>query len=368
MITTGGTGGHIYPGVAVAHKLQAAGWQVFWLGTENGMEARIVPNENIEFESISFDGIRGKGLRTMIFGSFELLRALWQSMNIIKRRRPDVVIGFGGFASFPGAFAAVAKNVPLVIHEANAVPGLANRILRYGADKVLVGFRGVFREGKGHDVIWSGNPVREEMLRQPPPDDRFLKRAGTLQLLVVGGSLGAQAINKIVPAALKSLPEDKRPRVVHQVGKNHLDAVQKIYAEHQIDAVCVPFIDEMGRAYSEADIVICRGGAMTIAELTAVGVGALIVPLASAIADEQSANAEALTRIQAADKISQKDLTADVLAKWLMGMTRERALAMANAAYALRRENAAEDAMKVCMGLGSAFRRKRLSKGTLNEA
>lgn len=368
MITTGGTGGHVFPGIAVARALRARGWRVLWLGAEAGMEARLVPEAGIAFESIRFGGVRGKGIRTMIFGSLELLRAFWQSRKILKQYRPDVVIGFGGFASFPGALMAVAGRIPMAIHEANAVPGLANRILRHGADRVFVGFPDVFGAGALPNVVWSGNPVRDEMLRQLPPRERFASRTGPLRILVVGGSLGARAINECIPAMLAMLPEGERPRVTHQTGEKQIDHVRSLYARYQVGATFMPFIDEMGNAYAEADVVICRGGAMTVAELAAVGVGALIVPFAGAIADEQSANANMLVEKGAAVKMDQNELTPKTLAMWLAGMNRARALAMAENAYQLRKENAAETVAQVCAELGNAYRAKQSSKGILDEA
>ncbi|MDR2173518.1 MAG: undecaprenyldiphospho-muramoylpentapeptide beta-N-acetylglucosaminyltransferase [Burkholderiales bacterium] len=359
MITTGGTGGHVFPGVAVARRLQAYGWDVFWLGTQEGMEATRVPQEGIDFESVSFRGVRGKGLKTLLLGPWALLMACHQSRAILRRRQPDVAMGFGGFASFPGAFTAVASGLPLVLHEANAAPGLANRILSYGADKILAGFPGVFGAGRKANVEWSGNPVRDDMAQQAPPSERFADRQGELRLLVVGGSLGAQALNVCVPMALAQLPVEQRPRVVHQAGARHIETLRAAYAQHGVEAECVPFIEEMAQAYADADFVICRGGAMTVAELATVGVGALVVPLPGAIADEQSANAQLLVDAGAAVKITQDVLTPAVLAETLCALTREKALAMAEAAFALRKTDAAETVAQACMVLGSAYRNKQ---------
>jgi UDP-N-acetylglucosamine--N-acetylmuramyl-(pentapeptide) pyrophosphoryl-undecaprenol N-acetylglucosamine transferase len=206
MITTGGTGGHVFPGLAVAGKLVARGWRVFWLGTRDGLEARLVPQHGIDFESVTFGGIRGKGLRQFVVGPFALLAALWQSVRIIRRRAPDVVLGFGGFASFPGALAGIACAKPLVLHDANAIAGLANRVLAYGADRILSGFPGTFRGRRAAKAEWVGNPLRDAIAALPPPEQRFAGRSGPLALLVVGGSLGAAALNECVPAALALLP------------------------------------------------------------------------------------------------------------------------------------------------------------------
>ncbi|MCL2871555.1 MAG: undecaprenyldiphospho-muramoylpentapeptide beta-N-acetylglucosaminyltransferase [Betaproteobacteria bacterium] len=358
MITTGGTGGHIFPGVAVARHLLAYGWDVFWLGTREGMEATLVQQEGIDFEGVSFRGVRGKGLKTLLLGPWALALASRQSRSILRQRQPDVVIGFGGFASFPGALMAVASGLPLVIHEANAVPGLANRVLRYGADQILVGFPDVFGVGHKKNVAWIGNPIRDEMAQQPSPSKRFAERQGALRLLVVGGSLGAQALNVCVPAALARLPVERRPRVVHQAGVRHIDALRVAYAQHGVEAECVPFIEEMAQAYADADFVICRGGALTVAELAAVGVGALIVPLPGAIADEQSANAQMLVDAGAAVKKAQEALTPEFLAEMLGLLTREKAQAMAEEAFALRKTDAAAAAAHACMALGLAYQNK----------
>src|SRR6476661_8151287 len=218
MIATGGSGGHAFPGLAVAARLLAKGWHVFWLGTRDGIESRLVPQHGIDYESIRFAGVRGKGFKRLLLGPFALLSAFWQSLGIIRRRSPDVVLGLGGFVSFPGALMAVACNRPLLIHDANAVAGLANRILAYGADRILLGFPGALGNKHAGKVEWVGNPLRAEIVAVPPPEQRFARRYGTLSLLVVGGSLGATALNERVPAALALLDRDSRPNVVHQAG------------------------------------------------------------------------------------------------------------------------------------------------------
>jgi UDP-N-acetylglucosamine--N-acetylmuramyl-(pentapeptide) pyrophosphoryl-undecaprenol N-acetylglucosamine transferase len=356
MITTGGTGGHVFPGLAVAAKLVARGWRVFWLGTKDGMEAKLVPQHGVDFEAMSFGGIRGKGWRQFLFGPLALLAACWQSVKIIRRRAPDVVLGFGGFASFPGALMGVACAKPLVLHEANAVAGLANRVLAHGADRILLGFPGALRGRHAAKIEWVGNPLREAMLGVPPPDRRFAGRAGPLALLVVGGSLGAVGLNERVPAALSLLPQEERPRVLHQAGTRHIDALRAAYAKMGVAAECLPFIDDMAARYADADLVLCRGGAMTVAELAAVGVAAIIVPLPGAIADEQSANAKFLVDAGGAVAIAQPDLTPQRLAERLGAFTRERLLAMAVAARKVGRLDAADRVADVCIALGTAGR------------
>ena len=352
MITTGGTGGHIFPGLAVAAKLVARGLSVFWLGTREGLEAKLVPEHGVDFEGVSFRGVRGKGLRTLLLGPYALLAACIDSVSIMRRRRPSVVLGFGGFASFPGALMGVASGRPLVLHDANAVAGLANRILAYGADRVLLGFPNAFAGRHAKKSTWVGNPLRDSIAQLPPPDERFDDRTGPLRLLVVGGSLGAQALNERVPAALARIREAVRPKVVHQSGAKHLDALRAAYRDANVDAECVAFIDDMAARYAWADIVVCRGGAITIAELAAIGLGAIVVPLPGAIADEQTANADFLASAGAGYRIGQRELTPERLASLLESMTRAQAHAMANAARNVGRRDAADRVADVCIELG----------------
>jgi UDP-N-acetylglucosamine--N-acetylmuramyl-(pentapeptide) pyrophosphoryl-undecaprenol N-acetylglucosamine transferase len=353
MITTGGTGGHIFPGLAVAAKLVARGWRVFWLGTREGMEAKLVPQHGVAFEGVAFGGVRGKGLRQLVLGPFTLARACWQSRGIIRRRAPDVVLGFGGFASFPGALMGVAAAKPLVLHEQNAVAGLANRVLAYGADRILTGFPGAFAGRSPGKVDWVGNPVRDAFAGVAAPEARFAGRSGPLALLVVGGSLGAAGLNERVPKALARIPRALRPRVVHQAGERHVDALRAAYREAGVDAECIAFIDDIAARYAEADLVVCRGGATTVAELAAVGVGAIIVPLPGAIADEQSANARFLVDAGAATMMPQPELTPEALAARIAACTRESLLAMAIAARKVARPDAAERVADACIALGT---------------
>jgi UDP-N-acetylglucosamine--N-acetylmuramyl-(pentapeptide) pyrophosphoryl-undecaprenol N-acetylglucosamine transferase len=353
MIAAGGTGGHVFPGLAVAATLVARGWRVFWLGTKDGMEAKLVPRHGVEFEGVSFGGIRGKGLRQLVFGPLALLAACWQSLRIIRRRRPDVVLGLGGFASFPGALMGVACAKPLVLHESNAVAGLANRVLAYGADRILLGFPDALAGRHVAKSEWVGNPLRAAIGRVPPPGQRFAGRAGPLALLVVGGSLGAAVLNERVPAALALLPPETRPQVVHQAGAKHIDSLRAAYAKAGVAAECLPFIDDMAARYAGADLVICRGGAITVAELAAVGIGAIIVPLPGAIADEQSANAQFLVAAGAALKIAQDELTPQGLSVRLQALTRESLLGMAEAARKVGRLDAADRVADACIALGA---------------
>jgi len=353
MITTGGTGGHVFPGLAVAAKLLARGARVFWLGTREGMEAKLVPEHGVDFEAISFRGVRGKGLRTLLLGPFALVAACIDSLAVIRRRQPTVVLGFGGFASFPGALMGVAAGRPLVLHDSNAVAGLANRVLAYGADRILLGFPNAFGGRHAGKSAWVGNPLREAIAALPAPEERFAGRSGPLRLLVVGGSLGAQALNERVPAALAQLSADERPRVVHQAGARHIDALRAAYATASVEAECLPFIDDMAARYGWADLVVCRGGAMTVAELAAVGLGSIIVPLPGAIANEQSANAKFLVDAGATHCIGQDALTPERLRDLIGATTREHALALALAARKVGRSDAADRVADACVLLGS---------------
>jgi UDP-N-acetylglucosamine--N-acetylmuramyl-(pentapeptide) pyrophosphoryl-undecaprenol N-acetylglucosamine transferase len=353
MITTGGTGGHIFPGVAVAAELTRRGWHVFWLGTRDGMEASLVPRHGVDFESIAFGSVRGKGLQRLLLGPFAILSACRQAWRVLARRKPNVVLGFGGFASFPGGLMAVARNTPLVIHNLDAKPGLANRVLRHGADRVLTGFPGVLGEGRDRRVEWVGNPLRADIVAVAPPEERFAGRTGPLSLLVVGGSLGAVALNECVPRALALLPPAQRPRVVHQAGEKHIDALRAAYAGAGVEADCVPFIDAMGEAYAQADLVIARSGATTVAELSAVGIGSVLVPYPHAADDHQVDNARQLAARDAAVLILQRDLSPEGLAEWLASIDRDRLLAMARAARALRKADAVTRVADVCAELGA---------------
>ena len=351
MITTGGTGGHIFPGLAVATELIARGWRVFWLGTRDGMESRIVPDHKLEFEALDFGSVRGKGIVRLVLGPFALLIACWQAWRVIRRRRPNVVVGLGGFASFPGGLMAVAQDVPLVILNPDARPGLANRVLRYGADRVLTGFPHTFAAGDNKKVSWVGNPLRAEIIAVAPPEQRFSCRSGPLVVLVVGGSLGAVALNERVPKALALIAPGDRPRVTHQAGEKHIDGLRAAYASAGVDAECLPFITDIARRYSEADLVICRAGATTIAELAAVGIGSVLVPFPFAADDHQVDNARVLGDCGAAEIILQAELTPERLADWLRVVTRERLLAMAVAARKLRKADATQRVADTCIAL-----------------
>jgi len=349
MIMAGGTGGHIFPALSVAEHMRTAGWSVVWLGSRAGMEARIVPPKGYAMAWIRFSGLRGKGLIAAALLPFNLLVAFVQSARAIFTHRPDVVLGMGGYVAFPGGMMASLFNRPLVIHEQNSVAGLTNRVLGYVADKVLLGFPGAF--GKRAKAEWSGNPVRSDIAAIAPPEQRFAGRSGRLRVLVIGGSQGAKALNEVVPRAIASMSESARPEVIHQAGAAHLDVVRANYASARVEAKVIPFIEDMAASYAAADVMICRAGASTIAELAAAGVAAVLVPFPSAVDDHQTRNARFLSERDAALLIPQNELTPERLAGLLAEFTRDKLLAMAKHARAAGRPEATRAVAEACMRL-----------------
>ena len=343
LIMAGGTGGHIFPALAVAEELRARGWQVRWLGTPGSMESRIVPQHGIALETIDFSGVRGKGLVTLALLPLKLLRAFWQALAVVRRVRPDVVVGFGGYVTFPGGMMAVLAGRPLVLHEQNSVAGLANKVLAGVADRIFTAFPGVFT--KGH---WVGNPLRAAFLEQPGPAERFAGRQGPLRLLVVGGSLGARALNEIVPQALARIPEGQRPQVTHQSGAAQIDQLRANYAQAGVQAELLPFIDDMASAYADADLVVCRSGASTVTELAAVGVAALFVPFPFAVDDHQTANARHLVDAGAGWLLPQADLTPERLAEMIQKTERSTLLEYALKAKTMEKTQATREVVNAC--------------------
>ena len=322
MIMAGGTGGHVYPALAVAHTLQADGVDIFWLGTRDGIEARVVPENQFDIEWISISGIKGKGLFALITAPFKIIFAMLQTAVIIYRRRPQAALGMGGFVAGPGGLMAKLLILPLLIHESNAVVGLTNKWLAKIANEVLVGFPDVLSTSHHHHYV--GNPVRQTIAALPAPEQRLQGRSGNLNLLVVGGSLGAQILNETVPQALAKMDSALRPAVRHQAGHGKLDGTIENYHALDIEASCSEFIEDMAEAYEWADLVICRAGAMTVAEIAAAGVAAIFVPYHYAIYDHQTKNAQFLTEKKAAILISQERFTAERLAELLAELTDDR--------------------------------------------
>jgi UDP-N-acetylglucosamine--N-acetylmuramyl-(pentapeptide) pyrophosphoryl-undecaprenol N-acetylglucosamine transferase len=346
MIMAGGTGGHIFPALAVADVLRAEGWQVTWLGAPNSMEAELVPKHGYEMAWVRFSGLRGKGILRKLLLPFNLLIALWQSAVAMFRYRPDVVLGMGGYITFPGGVMAALLRKPLLIHEQNSVAGLSNKALAKLASRVLSGFPDVLKGAQ-----WCGNPVRDSIAALPAPEQRYRARSGVLNVLVVGGSLGAQAINECLPQALFCLEQGTEPKVIHQTGKRNFAEVEGLYQDAGITAEVKPFLDDMAQYYAWADLVICRAGALTVAELAAAGVASILVPFPFAVDDHQTGNAKFLSDKGAAILMPQTELAPRRLAAILEGMTREKAMHMAIAARALAQPAAAQCVAQVCKEL-----------------
>jgi UDP-N-acetylglucosamine--N-acetylmuramyl-(pentapeptide) pyrophosphoryl-undecaprenol N-acetylglucosamine transferase len=351
LVMAGGTGGHVYPALAVARALQQHSRDVVWLGTHRGLESRVVPAAGINMEWVSVRGLRRKGLLALVVAPVQLLWALIQSLAVIIRRRPAAVLGMGGFVSGPGGVAAWLTRRPLVIHEQNAAAGLTNRLLARLARVVLQAFPGSFNSSVRAETV--GNPVREDIAAVPAPEQRYGDRDGPLRLLVLGGSQGALALNRTVPAALARLPAELRPVVRHQCGSATIDRAREAYADAGLDAELVPFIEDMASAYAWADLVVCRAGALTVAELCAVGVPAVFVPYPSAVDDHQTANAKPMVDEGAAAIIQEVDLSdvslADELKRWLT--SRSDLLERAQRARQLARPQALQRITELCLQL-----------------
>ncbi|QRQ87803.1 undecaprenyldiphospho-muramoylpentapeptide beta-N-acetylglucosaminyltransferase [Cupriavidus oxalaticus] len=346
LVMAGGTGGHVFPGLAVAQALREQGWNIVWLGNRTGMEATLVPKHGIPMEYIQFGGLRGKGLLTKLLLPLNLLRAFWQSIGALRRVRPNVVLGMGGYITFPAGMMASLLGRPLVLHEQNSIAGLANKVLAKVADRVLCAFPDTLPGGE-----WTGNPVREELAHLDAPEARYGQRTGPLRILVVGGSLGAAALNEVVPKAIALLPQSERPVVTHQAGARQIDTLRANYAAAQVPAQTLPFIDDMARAYADADLVICRAGAMTVSEVAAAGVAALFVPFPHAVDDHQTTNAKFLSSQGAALLVQQQDLTAEGLAQTIASLTRPQLKDMARMARGLAKPEATRRVAEVCSQL-----------------
>lgn len=347
LVMAGGTGGHIFPGLAVAQALRDRGWRVHWLGAPDSMESRLVPERGFALEPVQFGGVRGTGLVTLALLPMKLLRAFWQSLQVVRRVKPDVVLGLGGYITFPGGMMGVLAGKPLVLHEQNSVAGLANRVLAEVADRVFCAFP-VQGRGALKRALCVGNPLRAEFLQQPAPAERFAGRSGPLRLLVMGGSLGAQALNQTVPQALALIPAAQRPQVLHQSGARQIDALRDHYAAAGVQAELVPFIDDTAAACAQADLVICRAGASTVTEIAAVGAAAAFVPYPHAVDDHQTANARTLTDEGAGWLMPQSALTPQGLADFVQSLTRAELLQRAERAHALRRTGATEAMVAAC--------------------
>ena len=339
MIMAAGTGGHIFPGLAIAQTMRARGWEVSWLGTATGMEQDLVPKHGIQMDSINFTGMRGKGLAHTIGGAFKMLGAFAACFGFVGRRKPDVVLGMGGYVTVPGGLMARLRGVPLALVNADAALLLSNKSLAPMASRVCFGFPADFGSAAGKAVV-TGNPVRKEILDMAAPAERFAGRSGPLRILVVGGSLGAKALNDNLPAALALIPEAQRPIVTHQSGKKNIDALRAAYAQAGVQANVVDFIDDMARAYSDADVVICRAGAITVSELTAAGVASVLVPFVASTTSHQRDNAQWMAKQKASIHMPQTEMSPQSVATLLETLTRGACQTMAEAARAAGKRDA----------------------------
>jgi UDP-N-acetylglucosamine--N-acetylmuramyl-(pentapeptide) pyrophosphoryl-undecaprenol N-acetylglucosamine transferase len=363
LVMAAGTGGHVYPGLAIAGELAKQGWRIVWLGTMDGLENKLVAEAGYPIERIQFGGVRGKGLLRWALLPLALLRAFWQGWRVMRRVKPDVVLGMGGYVTFPGGMMAVLHGAKLVVHEANAVAGLANRVLTLISDRVLVGFPAAFEKPiknvlpkflpKPRDVEWVGNPVRSDIAAVAAPAQRYAGRSGPLRLLVVGGSLGAQGLNKLIVDTLAAMAADERPLVVHQAGAKLFDELKALYANAGVQADVLPYLNDMADRYAWADVLVCRSGAMTVAEVAAAGAAAIFVPLPYAVEDEQTHNAAFLADQRAALIAQQKETTPRQLADLLLSMTRERLQSIAEAARELGKPDATARCAAICSGFAS---------------
>ena len=354
LVMAGGTGGHVYPALAVARVLKRRSHGVVWLGTERGLEGRVVPAAGISTEWITVQGLRGKGAFALLVAPFQLLRALYQSLRVMAKHRPAAVLGMGGFVSGPGGVAAWLTRRPLIIHEQNAIAGLTNRLLARLARVVLQAFPGSFSPRVKAETV--GNPVREDIAALEEPASRFAARSGPLRLLVLGGSQGALALNRMVPEAIGLLPAERRPEVRHQAGERTIATAREHYERSGIHAEVLPFIEDMAAAYGWADLVVCRAGALTVAELSAAGVPAIFVPFPAAVDDHQTANAKSMAEAGAAIIVQERDLAAESLAsllqEWLS--SREELCARALKARALAQPKALDRIAELCLELAGA--------------
>ncbi len=348
LIMAGGTGGHIYPGLAVADALRKRGVTVRWLGAADGMEGRKVPPTGIPLDEIHIKGLRGKGLAGWLSLPFRLLRAVREAGAAMRQHPPGCAISFGGYVAGPGGLAARIQGVPLLVHEQNRIPGMTNKALSHLAQTVMQAFEGAFPE-----AITCGNPVREDVAALPPPALRWADRIGKPRLLITGGSQGARALNELLPEAIAKLSQAARPMIQHQAGEAGLDATAARYHDLGIEATVTEFIDDMAAAYAWADLVVCRAGALTVSELAAAGLGAILVPFPNAVDDHQTANARVLVHAGGAKMAPESTLTADNLAGLLEPLLddRDACLALAEAARTMAVPDAAETVADACLAL-----------------
>ena len=354
LVMAGGTGGHIFPGLAVAEALRERGWRVHWLGgrgsaDQPSMESQLVPSRGFVFESIDFSGVRGKGPVTLALLPLRLLKAFWQSVQVIRRVKPDVVVGLGGYISFPAGMMSVLLGKTLILHEQNSVAGMVNKLLAFVADRVFTAFPGVL----GKKAEWVGNPLRPAFICQPEPATRFAGRSGPLKLLVVGGSLGAKALNELVPKALALIPTARRPRVTHQSGARQIAELRANYTAAGVQAELTPFIDDTAQAFADADLIICRAGASTVTEIAAIGAPAIFVPFPAAVDDHQTSNANFLVDHGGGWLVQQRELTPEKLAIMLQKTERTALVLAGLQAKTMQKIDATARVVAACEELAS---------------
>ncbi|HIR21576.1 MAG TPA: undecaprenyldiphospho-muramoylpentapeptide beta-N-acetylglucosaminyltransferase [Candidatus Aphodousia faecalis] len=342
IIAAAGTGGHVMPGLAVAEEMKKRGWTVSWIGTPVGMESRLVGQRNIEFDALDFTGMRGKGIKHMFTGALKLVKACFAAKALVEKRQASAMFSTGGYIAVPAAFGARSKNKPLIMMNCDAGSLMSVRAVMPWAQAVMCGFDGECAHRAGSKAIVSGNPVREDILALPEPQQRYAARTGKLNLLVFGGSLGAKVLNETVPAAIAKFPLEERPIVTHQCGKNAVEDVKALYAKYGVEAQVISFIDDMASAYNKADVVVCRAGATTVSELTAGGIPAILVPFVVSTTQHQLGNARYMQDEGAGILLEQKDLTPDSLCEKLRSLTREDLLTMADKARSLAKRGAAK--------------------------
>jgi len=364
LIMAAGSGGHIFPGLAIAREMAARGWNVHWMGTPHGMENRLVKQAGYPISPVAMTGIRGKGLMAWVVLPVRILVGFWQALRVIRAVRPDVVLSMGGYVAFPGGMMAALVGRPLVVHEPGAVAGITNRVLAPVADRVVVGMEGAFERPvaqkwanvlpKPKRVDWIGTPVREDIAALPDPGQRYSGRTGALRLLVVGGSLGAQTMNDLVLAAVASMAAQERPDIVHQSGEKLFDGLRAAYGRAGVRGEVLPFVEDMAARYAWCDVLVCRSGAITVAEIGAAGIAAILFPLPWFVADEQAANAAFLADRDAGIALKQLETRPEDLARLLRGLDRARLLAMAARARGLGKPDATRRCADLCEELAHA--------------
>jgi UDP-N-acetylglucosamine--N-acetylmuramyl-(pentapeptide) pyrophosphoryl-undecaprenol N-acetylglucosamine transferase len=364
LIMAAGTGGHIFPGLAIAKELASRGWKIHWMGTPAGMENKLVAQAGYPLTKVNMSGVRGKGAFAWLVLPLKILIAFWQSTAAIFRIRPDVVLSMGGYVAFPGGMMAALWGRPLVVHEPGAVAGITNRVLAPVADRVIVGMEGAFERKvaqkwanhlpKPKRVDWLGTPVREEITAVPPPEARYAGRSGKLRLLVVGGSLGAQTMNDLVLAAVASMSQGERPEIVHQAGEKLYEGLRTAYEKAGVQGEVLPFLHDMAARYAWCDVLIARSGAITVAEISAAGVASILFPLPWFVADEQAANANFLAGRGAGIALKQLETKPNDLAELLRGLDRNRLAEIARKARALGKPDATQRCAEQCVELAHA--------------